>query len=317
MEFTEKLKERFCKDCGISIKIFQEPYFTERLHLYDCLYNSVAKWELFKKELENYDNEQDYFEEYNRVKDLAMDFIKSRESYQMFNNIDMNRYPITHKNITDKDIFKETNDGKTFISIDMRKANFSSMKHFNKDIFDGAETWEDFIRKFTKNEHIANSKYIRQVIMGNCNPKRQVAYEKYCMDQVLTFLEKELPYDNYKVVFFSNDEIVLDVTETTKKERLKLYGEIANGLILTFDIPFRVELFNLHKIVGTKGYYKEIYIDENKTGIDIKCLDSFMLPFVLRKATGQEFQESDFIFCHEGMLSKFVTTPKFELKKIL
>ena len=35
MEITKNLKERFCKDCNIPIKIFDEPYFTERLELYD------------------------------------------------------------------------------------------------------------------------------------------------------------------------------------------------------------------------------------------------------------------------------------------
>lgn len=31
MEVSTRAKERFCKDCNISIKIVQEPYFTDRL----------------------------------------------------------------------------------------------------------------------------------------------------------------------------------------------------------------------------------------------------------------------------------------------
>ncbi|MDE7367891.1 MAG: hypothetical protein K2N24_11100 [Lachnospiraceae bacterium] len=34
MNMTTKLKERFCKDCNIPLRLFQEPYFTERLR--DC-----------------------------------------------------------------------------------------------------------------------------------------------------------------------------------------------------------------------------------------------------------------------------------------
>ena len=35
MEITKTLKEKFCKDNAIGIKIFDEPYFSDRLALYD------------------------------------------------------------------------------------------------------------------------------------------------------------------------------------------------------------------------------------------------------------------------------------------
>ena len=31
MDISEKLRERFCKDCNIPLKLFKEPYFTGRL----------------------------------------------------------------------------------------------------------------------------------------------------------------------------------------------------------------------------------------------------------------------------------------------
>ena len=90
---------------------------------------------------------------------------------------DMNKYAVTHTDLPTKDIFKPSNDGKLFISIDMRKANFSALKNYDSGIFDSVDTWEEFISRYTDNKHIINSKYIRQVILGNCNPKRQVTYE--------------------------------------------------------------------------------------------------------------------------------------------
>ena len=60
MEISEKLRERFCKDCGLPIKIFKEPYFSDRLKLFDGHFNSVYKWTIFKKELDKYKNEQLY-----------------------------------------------------------------------------------------------------------------------------------------------------------------------------------------------------------------------------------------------------------------
>ena len=36
-EISTKLKERFCTDCNIPIKIFKEPYFMDRLELLNDL----------------------------------------------------------------------------------------------------------------------------------------------------------------------------------------------------------------------------------------------------------------------------------------
>ena len=161
MKISDKAKDRFCKDCNIPLRLFQEPYFTDRLKLYDCFYGTLDKWSLFVKELKKYDCEQDYFEEYNRVKDAAILDIKESEEYQQFNSEDMNKYRVQNGNLPNKDIFKPSNADKTFISIDMKKANFSSLCHYSKDIFN-ADTWEEFLGKYTNNQHIINSKYIRQ-----------------------------------------------------------------------------------------------------------------------------------------------------------
>ena len=80
MEASNKAKERFCKDCNIPIKIYQEPYFKDRLELYDRFYGTLDKWRIFTRELQKYKSEQDYFEEYNRVKDTAINSIKKHRS---------------------------------------------------------------------------------------------------------------------------------------------------------------------------------------------------------------------------------------------
>lgn len=316
MVVSNKIKERFCKDCNIPLRLFHESYFTDRLKLYDKYYNTLSKWDLFVEELQKYNCEQDYFEEYNRVKDAAINDIKKSDGFQRFNEEDMNKYSVKHTNLPSKDIFKPSNDGKLFISIDMKKANFSVLKHYDSDIFGKAETWEEFIGKYTSNKHIINSKYIRQVILGNCNPKRQVTYEKNIMGQVLDVLidVEKIGYFLNEIVFFSNDEIVIDMEE---------YVNCLNNRKITeskvkeyFDVPFKVELFYLRKINGTNGYYKEIIKTLDEREYEFKCLDSYMLPFVLRKFQNQEITESDKVFYHEGMLSKFIEVPEIEVSYI-
>ena len=311
MEVSNRAKERFCKDCNIPIRLFQEPYFLDRIELFDKFYGTVEKWNRFVAELQKYNCEQDYFEEYNCVKDAAINSIKESESFQRFNSEDMNKFAITHKDLPNKDIFKPTNNEKIFISIDMRKANFSSLHSYDKGMFGNADTWEQFISRFTDNEHIINSKYIRQVILGNCNPKRHITYEKYLMDQTLSLLYDIIGEE--RIVFFSNDEIVYDTTASNLHMLSLVRNCVEERLSTKSNIPFRVELFSLHKINGTDGYCKKIYKENGEYDIEFKCLDNYMIPFVLRHFLGEEITESDKIFYHEGLLAKFIDEPKIEV----
>lgn len=313
MEISARAKDRFCKDCNVPIRLFQEPYFSDRIELFDKFYGTVEKWNRFVKALQEYKCEQDYFEEYNRVKEAAMMSIKESEAFQRFNSEDMNRFAVIHKKLPSQDIFKSTHDGKIFLSIDMCKANFSSLYSYDKEMFDGADTWEEFIDRFTNNEHIIGSKYIRQVILGNCNPKRHITYEKYLMDQVLTLFLHDI-VDEDRIVFFSNDEIIYDMSKTNDLQALGLVRNcIDETLADQANIRFRVELFSLHKISGTDGYYKKIYRDNGMYDIEFKCLDNYIMPFVLRCFLGGEVTESDRMFYHEGLLAKFVEIPHIEV----
>lgn len=312
MEVSENLKERFCKDCNIPLRLYKEPYFMDRLQLYDSYYNVLDKWNIFVRELDKYKCEQDYLEEYNRVKNAAINDIKISDGYKRFNEEDMNKYTVKYKDLPGKDIFKTSNNGKLFISIDMRKANFSALKFYNRSIFDNADTWEKFIERYTEDKHIVNSKYIRQVILGNCNPKRQVTYEKYLMGLVLEVLIDELGYSASDIAFFSNDEIVIDMGkyEDCIRKRELIEWQIKGY----FNIPFRIELFYLRKITGTNGYYKEIVKNIIEREYEFKCLNNYVLPFVLRKFNGEEITENDKVFYHEGLLSKFIEIPEIEIQ---
>lgn len=308
-EVSKLLKERFCKDCNIPLKLYEEPYFMERLELYDDLFGTLAKWKVFIAELLKYNCEQDYLEEYNQVKDKAINCIKQTEAYQKFNEEDGNAFVIQNINFPSKDIFKTSNDKKCFLNIDMKKANFTALFHYNPEIFQGACSWEEFIGIFTQNIHIRKSKYIRQVILGNCNPKRHIHYEKYLMDKILSKILGFIQREN--IVFFSNDEIVIDMEDFQKEDRKKFLIQIQE--LLKEEIPLKIELFYLYKLYGTDGYIKKIENSDMSFKIELKCLENYILPFIMRTLRGENITEHDKIFFYEGLLSKFIELPKIEL----
>lgn len=312
MQITERVKERFKRDCNLPLRLFREPYFMSRLRLYDPFFGTIDKWNLFMSELEQYPNDEAYFNRYNEVKDTAMQSIKEGEAFIRFNNEDMNQFALVNKGFPSRDVFHPQSIGKRFISVDMKKANFSSLKHYSRDIF-GADTWEEFIARFTDSRYMQSSKYIREVILGNCNPKRHIAYEKHLMDALLTQMLAIV--DPSQVVFFCNDEIVLDATMLQEEERKSLVKQVSD-IVAKAEVPLRVEPFQLIGVINPTddkifGYMRDVETESGKE-IDFKGLNNFILPFVMRKLLNQDVKDSDMVFEHEGMLATFMSAPSIE-----
>ena len=319
---SNSLKQRFIKDTKLPLNLLRNPYFEQRLNLYSNLYKDILdKWSSYLSMLEDFNSEQDYFEHYSSVKDGIIESVKGSEAYDRFNSIDMNGYAVPHqfRQLPSKDIFKPTFDHTEFISIDMKKANFSSMSKYDPAIFSGCETWEEFVGQFTTYPHIINSKYIREASLGNCNPKRHITYEKYLMsvflDEYVTYLES-LDIES-KIAFFSNDEVVFNVTDISKEQRYLMKSAVQVNIDTSIaPIELHVNEFRLYHISELDGYL-ELNLDTNE--IAPKSINNFMMPFLIRAMIGEEPKEEDMVFMHPNVsiLSKFLEAPVFTLPEEL
>ena len=307
---TERLKERFCKDLNLPIKLFCEPYFTERLYLYDSQFECVDKYRAFTELVERCGGEQQYFEMYNKVKDDAINYLNDNPSMQYFaKEEDFSKFQIKNTGFPKHDIYHRDNDGKCFISIDMRKGNFTALRHYDPKIVGNCEKYEDFLGLFTKESHLIYSKYIRQVIFGNVDPRRQVAYEQYLMDMVLSDVLEV--FDKESIVYFSTDEIVIKIDETCVPKYMGIVGDIVRSNCKK-GINVRADFFILHHIEGTDGYIREFLFNEKD--IDIKGVNHLMMPFVLRQLNSEMYMDGDYVFLYEGVLAKLLTAPDISVK---
>lgn len=295
------LKKRFCKDCNLPIAVYDNPYFYGRLQTIDILFDCVDKFDVFCAELQRFATEKDYFEYYNKVKDSIIDFIKTKDEYNTFVNDNHSIESVASK----RNVYVEDNDDCAFISIDMKKANFSSMKHYSPKIFDGSDTWEQFVAKFTDSQHIIHSKYIRQVILGACNPKKQIRYGHYLMNILCKHVIDAISCAS--VFSLGEDEIIISVPRE--------YG-VGCGFSLSElkkavnSCPFgigrfvRVRMFELHKIEGTDGYMKIYNGDSND--IEFKCLNAEIFHQIVKHYFDKAITENDLVFYHDGKLAKFL-----------
>lgn len=301
LQFTG-LKKRFCKDCNLPINLFDEPYFTQRLKALDVQFDCVKKFDTFCADLEKYDTEQEYFEYYNTVKDSVINMIKDNTEYMKFLNDDFADVRVVTKNITlgNKNLYIEGNQDKTFISIDMKKANFSALRHYSPAIFKNVETWEQYISFFTPSEHIRNSKYIRQVILGACNPKRQITYERYLMTMLYLHIKNEL---DGKVSFYSlgNDEIIISVAGTSVSAK-EIKAAIATCPQKIGELV-RFEMFDLQK-VGDYGWMKVIYDEPER--VEFKAINADIYHQIVKHYWNMPITEDDLVFRYNGVLARFL-----------
>lgn len=283
------LKRRFCKDTNLPISVVDNPYFKNRMDLFRHMYPDCwSNFGQFIYEVIDFENEQEYLAYYNEVKDKIIQYITCNEQYKMFLE---SKFQISELHFPKSNIYSPTNVGKIFCSIDMKKANFSAMRHFSTEIFNNCDTWEQFVSGFTNNKHIINSKYIRQVVLGACNPGRQIKYEKHLMKQLLNMLMSNM---EIKVHSLAADEIILEDTGN--------FEEISKFISENSDLPLRTEQFVLEEIHGTSGFVRTTH--DGKTVF--KCLDSNILPQVIRYYIGQEIEEADLVFYYGNSLVRYM-----------
>lgn len=328
MKLTNTLKKRFCKNYNIPIQIYEEPYWSSRIELFDNLFDTKAKLAEFEKDLSTYRDEQDYFEQDNIFLEEIIDDIRESEGFQFFNSTD--NKDILPNNIDDiirtmnyrkNDIYIEPCKNKTFISIDLKRANFQSLKYFckqyNKEIFQGKETWEEYISIFTQEKTKINSKHLRQVIFGALNPSRVTNYEKKLMTMLLMKILEEFPEFKEKIASLNTDEIVIEIDKynpnTWEFSSQSLVGILKGTkqklieICLEMGLYCEVDMFVLEKL--GKDVWKKVFILDSNTNNPYKKVSSLVYPFVLRDEKGEEIQEEDRIFFYEGNKCKFVDNP--------
>ncbi|MBO5389316.1 MAG: hypothetical protein J6A59_14530 [Lachnospiraceae bacterium] len=306
-QISEKLKQRFCKDNNITVQIFSEPFFSERLEAMGM----HDKYLEFLNVLDvNFNNsEEEYFKYYNELKDTIIDYIKKSEAFESLNTCDMSKYA-TYTGLKQSDVYKVPNIGKNFISIDIKKANFSVLVHYAKETgtqFFDSYSWEDFMKQFTDIRYFAESKYIRQVVFGNCNPKRQVTYEKYLVTKILDELISNNCVEESDVYSISSDELIINV-DSMKAVNV---GKILDYINDINWIPLRITYFKLGKVENTDAYIKKIYDYHNwDIQLELKCVKPSESIFIHRALNKEELTENDKVFISDGRLAKFIDIPK-------
>ena len=306
--YDKDLAKRFVSDYKLPISRISEDSFYYYLELYENEFNTLTKWDNLLKLIKNNFNSDAklFLDEYYKKRDEIITFVENSVSYQLFNTMDMVAFSFKPKiNVPKGNVYIENNIGKRFLSIDIKKANFQALKYVDTNIVLNADTYEDFIHKFTDLDYIADSKYTRQVIFGKLNPKRHITVEKYLINKIV-----ELYSNNFnigKIVNISNDEVIIELQKEyyinlkNLQEKIKRYVKInvtceiftLYGISLTGNDDKKRDMMYLKKIESP--YTKEKYV----------CVPVNYYAIVYKKLHNIPLEEIDYHFTYEGLDCKF------------
>lgn len=327
MLYNRELAKRFISDYKLPIPLINEKYFFYHLGLYQEDHNSLEYYfELLDMIGKKYGGDCNKFlEDYYNVRDKIITTIVESEAFQKFNTMDMNVFTIKDRlNITSDNIYNNDNIGKFFISIDLKKANFQTLRNIDKDIVFGADTYEEFIGKFTDLDYIKESKHARQVIFGKCNPKRHITAEKYFIIQIYKKVIEQFPHLSNKCVSLSNDEMIFKVDFLRYNDKLTCFSLKKDIQTIAKEIGFdvHVEFFHLKgynlvfkesRSIRKTFFMKDYFCTDGKFKMIGVPLQYHSIAYKLYK--GKELSEIDYHFDYEGMDARFCE--EFDIEEII
>lgn len=305
---TNRKNLRFTKDYNLPINIFNEEMFSYYRELYKEFWPTDAENRMNEEIKQCNDSVDAWLAHYAEIRDNIIFTLENSEEYIQFNNSDLSKYDIPNLSVGERSLYNEENEGNIFLSIDLRKANFQALKYVGV-LPD--ETYKDFIYRNNGSDYFADSKYLRQVIFGKLNPKRQIKVEKYLIYQIHKCFA-QLFIDNlfaFQLYSLNSDEIIYSLPTLSyvpTKTMLELFEKHVKEVL---GIEIRAEVIEVSRlnIVNANGNKVDAYIRKNlHTGVEtLKKASTTFFPQIWKLYKGLEITEMDRTFFFEDQLATF------------
>jgi hypothetical protein len=209
-----------------------------------------------------------------------IEFIKGTNSYnELCYDTNLIDYP-TAKSIEYLEEIK-------YFSIDLRSANWVALKHYDPShINELGNDYIDFLSKFNLPKVFLHSKYLRQFIFGNVNPKRLIKVQRHLIQEMVRKYQDYLQVEGVR-----NDEVIFSFKDFI--EIKDIYNQIDHDKYKTkiFTIN-RVEDFRIDNLYG---------VDGNLVHREMMGVDGTLFYIKLKEyITGEELDIRDLYFKSNG-----------------
>jgi hypothetical protein len=259
----------------------------EHLDYYVEQMSKTQKYKDIKRFLKMYqDVEQDISDAYEFRKNKSeeiIEFIKTTNAYnEMCYDKNLIDYPTSRSIEYVEDV--------KYLSVDLRSANWMALKKYDPyHINELGSDYSTFLKKFDLPDVFIYSKYLRQFIFGNVNPKRIAKVQRNIIQEIVRKYQDILQVEGVK-----NDEVIFSFKDFTEIQ--DIYNEIDNEKYKTkiFTIE-RVEDFRIDTIFNINGDV----LSREMSGVDGTLFFIKLKQYV----TGEPLDIKDLYFRSNGRLA--------------
>lgn len=316
------LRHRFIEDSGINMQNVPDPYFTQRIHLFEKEFNTLTDYNIYTKYVEETfnGNIQQFLEFYHSLRDKIIGDVSGSKAFRDFCDDDTITREIREFNpiIGNRNLYtqEQVNDGDNcFLSLDMKKANFQTLKWINPAIVYDCETYEQFIGRYTDMEWAAKSKRTREIIFGKLNPNRTMKYERILMGMVENYVRKTIITDYFYLFSMNSDELIYKLKPGLKfEDAIKAVSMLVteDNLHINLGLHLRMEFFKL-KCYNFKTKSSDrlmnVFVKEHHDGKKTyKCANETYFPQTYKLINGIEVTDDDLVFYYDkAEIAKFMS----------
>lgn len=293
-------------------------YYEYYLKLFDQFYNTIASWDLFIKESNEFSISQQVMSTSKKIEEVFL----ANDEYQKLMTSKMSGVSTKMS----KDVYTINNIGMYFMSIDIRSANFTVLRDacpsiFAKEGSDELLSWPEFVKKFTPSEFLSKSKYFRELVFGLTSfIKRAGTLQEIFMDKIHPMTQNWASMHEVGVDLRMKcgDELVYQLSDYNKMvslvDSLKEYLGESNMQRLHIRI-FRVDL------IATKNYFIKTFVyntdwivptspseEKRECMVEFKKVPKYFMPQIIKWYQKKEIVDEDLIFMHEGVVAKYMST---------
>lgn len=242
---------------------------------YSNIYNLIRMFE-------EADIHIDDFYEYKLAKSKEIiDFIKTTNAYiDLCYDNSLTDLP-TNKSFTYE-------KGVKYLSIDLRSANWVSLKKYDQENQLG-NSYSDFLKRFDLPEVFTHSKYLRQFIFGNVNPKKQQKVQRNIIQEIVKQFSNDLTVECVK-----NDEVIFS---------FKDFSEIKVPLSTLDSSKYRSKIFTVERV---EDFRIDTHYDMDGNSISKEMVSVNGQQFYLKLKqyiTGEPLDIRDLYFKQDGKLA--------------
>ena len=296
---------RFVKDYSLPINIFDEEHINYYRELYKDFWPTEGE-NLMNKEIEQFDGNVDkWLEHYGQIRDNIINTLENSDEYKDFNTRVLSEFDIPTPQIGEHSCYTENNDGSLFLSVDLRKANFQALKYVN---IIKEDTYEDFVKTFGASDYFANSKYLRQVIFGKLNPKRQIKVEKFLIYNIIKYFNLLKNFSALELFSINSDEVVYKISNLSDVSKLDLEA-IKEKIKEILGIDVKLEIVEIKRlpIINSNGNRIDAYVRKNIYTLEetLKKASTTFYPQIWKLYKGMEITEMDRHFFFEDQIATF------------